>query len=621
MRPPIQAWAAFLAAASFALVSGIASAQSAASHAFPPVDPGAESAIADLLPGPATLRGQIVHETHPEAGADAPVILYTLSSGGVPRLRSTSADPQGRFAFEGIRNDPETVYLLGARYLGVPFGLAVSFEPDELEHDVELLIADPTTEIAAAAVAEVQVRVHSSCTGVYLQETHVLENSSDRVIYIPQEQRGERDPIVRIALPLGAGQLESTIEDNLEWDGRTVSFWGPLRPGREEIVFAYGISSDGASLRVTRDFASGARSLRLLSHPDGPALSATRGAGALQAGDPVELDGELFGVLAADDIARGERVTLELVPLEVARPKGIEVDHSRIWLEFDGAALDVDEQHRWSVDRPLQSDSGAPLLCMTLPAGASELLFSSQALALGLTRDPSGAIAIRGPIPAGDLEFSLSYQLPKQDEGAVFVRELPLETPLLSVLVADTGLVVETDQLHRRRFARTNNRAYLHLEGFGIAPGEPVIIRLAPLPARMSVSTASGSAIAAIGALLAIGFLVAPLRGAPEARREQAMPGSHLADEREAVLATIRSLEDDVETGKLSRDEHEVLRQELRAKAVSLLRDERAAQSATAPAAPLCAACGVQLPADARFCPQCGQKAGPSEAAGNGSQD
>jgi len=77
---------------------------------------------------------------------------------------------------------------------------------------------------------------------------------------------------------------------------------------------------------------------------------------------------------------------------------------------------------------------------------------------------------------------------------------------------------------------------------------------------------------------------------------------------REALYASIRDLEDDFETGKLSAEDHAALRDELRARAVALAQRERE-QARVAPAAapaPVCARCGSGLRTGDRFCAQCG---------------
>jgi ribosomal protein L40E len=222
---------------------------------------------------------------------------------------------------------------------------------------------------------------------------------------------------------------------------------------------------------------------------------------------------------------------------------------------------------------------------------------------------------VRGPFPSGPSKFSIRYRIPVTSDVFAFVREFPFEIPLLSLMVADTGLVIETEDLHRRRPIRTQDRKYLHLEAFGVDAGTQVRVSLEPLELRRPTPRWASAGLALVAGLLAIGFLTVPLRDV--SGQEPAPQPSHYAEERQSVLASLRSLEDDFETGKLTEADYQELRRQLRATAVSLLSQERA--SLTAQTAqndveitpvPVCGDCGAELGPDALFCSRCGTKVG-----------
>ena len=199
-----------------------------------------------------------------------------------------------------------------------------------------------------------------------------------------------------------------------------------------------------------------------------------------------------------------------------ARARGADsLVHSKIWLELDDAALEVEEQHvlRVEGEAPLVAESDAPLLCLALPAGAEGLRFSPTSLAIGLDPDASGVLAVRGPIPPGDSTLALGYRLPVEGSALRFERRFPRALPLLSVVVADTGILAETTRLHRLRSIRTEDRTYLQLEGFEIEPEERVVIDLRQLPAPRPLSALASAGFTALAAAGAIAFLIAPLRG------------------------------------------------------------------------------------------------------------
>jgi hypothetical protein len=79
--------------------------------------------------------------------------------------------------------------------------------------------------------------------------------------------------------------------------------------------------------------------------------------------------------------------------------------------------------------------------------------------------------------------------------------------------------------------------------------------------------------------------------------------------ERDAFARALEDLDDDLATGKLSPEDHAVMRNELRARAAAQLLQKPAAEVAFTPpheTAAGCGQCGATPPAEARFCPQCG---------------
>ncbi len=111
---------------------------------------------------------------------------------------------------------------------------------------------------------------------------------------------------------------------------------------------------------------------------------------------------------------------------------------------------------------------------------------------------------------------------------------------------------------------------------------------------------------ALLAAAGAIAFLIAPLRGGRQPEDTVETRAARLVAEREVVYASIRDLDEDFETGKLTSQDHAALRGELRAQAVQLLQAEREAAPAAAAQDSACASCGAELPRDVRFCPGCG---------------
>jgi hypothetical protein len=580
MRPLAGVFAAALAAL-FAVAAG--------------AQPLPADAPPDVPSGPAAIRGQLQHPTRPEAAADVRVVLYALTSDGDAGVRQTRSDASGAFAFEGISNDPHTVYLVGARTGEVPYGTRVAFAAGELVQHVKLVLSDPTSNATGVADGEVVLRVVRGCTHLRVRHAHTLRNDGDFVVYLPREARDGREPLLAVELPEDAVGFEALMGsgDGVEREGRLVRFWGPLHPGTQQIEFGYGVplTHDAGSVRV--GLPGGAPAVSILV-PQGDARLRTTSA-AIRTENDVSLDGRLYQVSETGPVAVGGQVSFD-VSLRTPDSPPLQTPAASLWLEVDDAAVDVSEQHQIEVEgtAPLTSPSGAPLLCIPLPTEAEDLRFGSDTLEWGLSRDPSGALAVSGPIPPGGSQLAMRYRVPVASDPVAFERSFSTRVPLLSVFVEDTGIVPITTRLHRRRPIRTEDRSYLHLEGFAIEPGESVKLRIQQLRRRGGVSGLAAASFVGLAALAAIGFLTGPLRSEP--RRAPAALAAQSV-EREAVYRAVEALDEDFETGKLSPDDHARMRAELRA----------------------CPGCGAAVRGADRFCSQCGAPLeGPPEPGATG---
>jgi hypothetical protein len=307
------------------------------------------------------------------------------------------------------------------------------------------------------------------------------------------------------------------------------------------------------------------------------------------------------------------------VPAAESRTGALAIGEARLFFELDDAALLAREEYHFTVsgDTSVVGTPEAPLLRIPLPPGAERLGFHPD---LGLQPDPHGGIAVLGPVPAGESVLELAYRLPAVAGESVLPREFGAAVSLLGVYVADTGLLVSSPRLHRRRPVRGDDRTFVHLEGFEVEAGETVELRFAPLAPRAGLPTAARAVLAFLGAGATIFFLSAPLRRATQA--EPIAPAESAAQrERESLVVAIRDLDHDYETGKVAEEDWRALREELRARAMALLREERdragrehAPLAPARPATGACPACAsVPRPED-RFCAQCGAPLRPAPA-------
>lgn len=588
--------------------------------------PAEPAGLADVPSGPGRIEGRLVHPAGPEAAADVEVVLYAIGTDGSPGLRRGRSDALGRFAFEQVAVEG-TSYLLAARYRGIPFpGDRLVFEPGQRSLAATVNLFDRTADPAAVRVREAAIRIERLGAEVAVEEVHTVDNTAPQVVVRDPEERSGAKAAFRAALPGEPTRfaLPYALEpEGFERKGRTLRFWGPLFPGPQQISFSYTLPvSDGAET-LTKAFPAGAERVRIRVASAGLALV------GLGPGEPEEYEGRPYVAFDAGAVAPGDSLVLQLDVAPTRRdPAALSVPAVRAFLEIDDAALSVSEEHNLEVSggTPLVGAEGAPLLRIPLPEGARNLRFGQQALAMGATLE-EGVLALRGPVPPGASRVELAYRLPATPdaaEGTPFARAFDRPVPSLSIFVADTGLAVESERLHRRRPVKAEDRLYLHFEAFYVDADERVslslrgISRAGPLAPAARVAFVGGAALAA-ALFLALPLLRSGLRDveaveAPRARRE-----------REALYEDIRDLDHDFETGKVAEEDYRALRDELRLRAVGLLREEQQTGEAptgalgadsgegaaadadrAAAAPPACPDCARGVPADARFCPQCG---------------
>jgi hypothetical protein len=509
---------------------------------------------------------------------------------------------------------------VGARFAEVPFpGSRIAFHPGETERETEVRIADPTTDLSKVSVAESKLRLDRNAAGLTVGETHELQNTGKRVFFVPAAARSKARPAFTADLLSGARDLTHPLGMKPEGlverpDG--LAFFGPIYPGAQELSFSYEVPLDASGVRtLEKRFPSAAERVVVLSSEAVGPLHAS----GFVATESVKDDDKSYRALEEKRVPAGATVRLALdLPKMREDPGALSVSEVRLVLDVDAAAATVQEEHalRVSDGPPLLGSSTQPLLWIPLPAGAQDVRFATESSAIGLVADARGGLDVLGPLPAGESSLHIQYRIPVQGGAAALDRSFGAAFPLLSVYVADSGIAADSERLHRRRPVRTDDRTYLHLEGFEIAPGETVPLRLAALPPVSGFPPSVEMGLVALLAALAVIFLARPvLRPRSVALDALRAPPDHR--ERDSLYSALRDLEDDFETGKVAEPDYRTLREELRGRALALLQAERdAARSAgeRAHAAPTrgpsipppCRACGAVPRPEDRFCGRCG---------------
>lgn len=591
------------------LVAAFCLALSNASGAQPEAPP-------DVPAGQARIRGRVLLGAASAPVPGVEVVLYALSAEGIPGLRRAESDAAGGFAFENISNAREIAYLVGARYQGIPVpGGRVSFAPGQMSASADIRVAELTSDASSVRIREQTLRLYREAGGLRVEETLAIENSSAQIVYAREPERARAAPGVRATLPANASDFRmplGVIPEGLARAGAALRYYGPFYPGAQDLVYAYRVpalreDAEGARYALSLVPAAGAEKLAVLMPGGFGALEAP----ALANAGPADDAG---GAVTRYELAAPRAAVALAFSAPAARidPSAISVLEARIVLHADDAAISVSETHVLEVrgEGLLLGTAETPLLRLPLPPDASDIRFGAEAPGLEFAAQPGGAVAVLGSVSPGEVEVQLSYRVPV-GEHTRLERSFATRVALLSVYIADTGrLAPSSERLHRAKPVRTEDLSYLALEAFDVAPGERVALQLDALPPRAGLGPRASQIAGALGALLVIAFVLVPLLGAGPAGDASAdrEPGRN---EREAIYDAIGDLDHDFETGKVSADDHVRLRDELRERAVALLREEHGAAASREPATPsaaarTCARCGAAASAAHHFCAQCG---------------
>ncbi len=573
--------------------------------------------VGDVPSGIAQIRGRVtLADGHPAPNVE--IVLYALQPAGSPGVRRVESDAQGDFAFVGISNDPGIAYLVGARYGGVPFsGGRVAFAADENERVVDIAVSSPSSDMGALEVLDVWLAFNWLGKSVRVTETHRLHNSGPSVIHVPEGARAGKTPAFRAELLAGAREFAmpfGVVPEGVVREGAGLEYWGPLYPGDNDFTFTYDIDVEGGGTNVTKRLPAGAKIVHVLAPETGMRVTGE----GLRAGETIPFEGRSYHQLDSETVSPGGRLALRLVQPEVAsNPDSIQMGEVRLFLELDEAALSASEEYNLRVvGGDFQaSPEGSSLLDVSIPESAVDVRFPSDTLELGVRAEENG-VALTGPVAPGPAVLGVAYRIPFTGGTLDFARTVSRSVPHLSIFIADTGVGVLSDRLHRRKPVRSNDRVYIHFEAFQLEAGETFSLSLTPLLPPSAPPLAAVAALAIAAALAAGWFMTAPLRRGNAEAEPATAPAAAGERERDALYEAIRDLEHDFETGKLSQTDYDELRLELRTRAGRLLqRDEQAAPTPPVTSAPppselYCTSCGKARAQDDRFCSQCGKPHG-----------
>jgi hypothetical protein len=254
-----------------------------------------------------------------------------------------------------------------------------------------------------------------------------------------------------------------------------------------------------------------------------------------------------------------------------------------------------------------------------LPNRSSEIGASLMFTPADLTLSDDGAAEYRGPIFPGMQWLTVTYEVDAGGRDLISELSFPQPVERFDLYVRDQGLAIFAQPLHPSQLHVEREQGtpvpYQSYVGFDIAAGTRIPLRFETLP-EPGTSQVTAAALVALlfGALCVfVGFPITEGARAT-ARIREPEPSDVTAD---ALVASLADLEHDFEMGKISAEDRERLREELRREALQEMARRsvvpaprgrrRALPASAAPSARVCS-CGQTAAADARFCSACGLK-------------
>ncbi|HOG47977.1 MAG TPA: hypothetical protein PLB78_15215, partial [Anaerolineae bacterium] len=129
---------------------------------------------------------------------------------------------------------------------------------------------------------------------------------------------------------------------------------------------------------------------------------------------------------------------------------------------------------------------------LALPAGATDVSFSSEEVAGAMVRTGQGFVDTRPVIP-GQQQYVLSYALPCEASRYNLVKPIIYPTAAIDVLVDAPGSQVNASGLERLGTRQAEGRAYQHLGGSAIAAGADITISFGGLGQPSAAQAARAS--------------------------------------------------------------------------------------------------------------------------------
>jgi mono/diheme cytochrome c family protein len=264
-------------------------------------------------------------------------------------------------------------------------------------------------------------------------------------------------------------------------------------------------------------------------------------------------------------------------------PTEIRVNRNHIIIDFGDNQLRVLELYivTNTGDRAYVGDGAT--LRFDLPAAAENVSFEDPSMTQSASVE-AGEVVDTSPVPPGDRQVLLSYDIPYTGQTATFEKQVSYPTDNLNLLVADVGASVDAGEMVAGEpVATQGNTQFLNYTQRNLAAGQDVSVTLANLPRSSTAPTASVPADRS-GTLrwLGLGLVLAALMfvAAYPALRPRIVTDELPEDEtalavlrrrRRMLLEELAGLDDAYDAGELAEGHYLEERAEVKAELIDVM--------------------------------------------------
>jgi hypothetical protein len=258
------------------------------------------------------IEGAVINGTAgsgPPVGIEVTLRVFSGMEEGTSLTATT--DAEGKFRFENLDTGPDLSYLVLATYEGVTYSQGLlSFEPDQEEISVELLVYDTTTDDAQVGVERAHMFLTLSEGGVEVTELYVFANAGDRT-YVGTEEVDGRLWTSQFLLPGGGHDL---VFDDGSLGQRFLSVQSgfvdtePQWPGSTSVMFHYVLDCERGECDLSREIQHPIANLNVLI----PDADIQVQSAQLSFEGTRDAQGETYLNYVGHDLVPGERLDLRL---------------------------------------------------------------------------------------------------------------------------------------------------------------------------------------------------------------------------------------------------------------------------------------------------------------------